>query len=823
MDASFKQKMDNIIKKLNTSKTRIWLVRVLALVIVTVLSFMAWPAFFEEEWVDPSGVGDYLPMRLRQGDYFVQPFTPEREGFSEIRLSFDPPVRIEQPDELRMTLSVLHPDRQEAAFTVELSGTDIHPYSSTVIPVSFSDYDPGEVLEFHLTMDQIQEEQLLSVHTINVSQNRLVANGERKGVAIAMILTYTRFNTGGLLAAIGLLLAVAALLFMPLQAAKKVFARYPLLPMLMAPALQLLILELLNTLNTDIMLPGVLIVLSYLVLLLVQVLITALVKNDRLSFYLSGILVSGLGIANHMKQFFRGDPFYAGDIISVRMVMESVNQLSYDVSVRFLLAVFVMMIYLILFFHARRQSLISFWPLRVGFSTGAVILLLLFSNYIILNDTLMITQFNVSRYPWNQMMNYGQNGFVVPFVNSVRDVFIPQPRVPEPIAEDFYLVPQQRMEPKPESPNIIVVMNESYTDFNNIQPINTSEPVMPYFDELRRDSRTRSGYVLTPVFGGGTCNTEFEYLMGGSMLFFHDSSVPYLSYFRRPVHSIADLLSQQGYKNIAIHSYIRSFWNRQTVYPAMGFDKFISLEDFPEYDPLPNFVSDQVHYEQIVEQMQQKDEDERLFIFNVTMQNHFPYYSTEESHSKLNYHIKLPEFADAESVELYLSMLRESDDALRYLVSYLETLDEPTLLLFFGDHLPGNNNYFDSFYESLFGKTIADLDLHEMRKLYETPYLFWANYDLPDLRLEPLPDDDEPLTSPNFLGLMTLELAGVDQSPYFEYVDTVNETVKAMSTTMLVMNNGRIYDRDSIPQSIVRQLDRYRAYQYDNVIKPLEP
>ena len=77
--------------------------------------------------------------------------------------------------------------------------------------------------------------------------------------------------------------------------------------------------------------------------------------------------------------------------------------------------------------------------------------------------------------------------------------------------------------------------------------------------------------------------------------------------------------------------------------------------------------------------------------------------------------------------------------------------------------------------------------------------------------------------SPNFLALLTLDLAGIERSPYFDYIASINETIEAVSTSMLVMKNGRSYDRDSIPQPIVRQLDRYWARQYDNVIKPIEP
>ena len=98
------------------------------------------------------------------------------------------------------------------------------------------------------------------------------------------------------------------------------------------------------------------------------------------------------------------------------------------------------------------------------------------------------------------------------------------------------------------------------------------------------------------------------------------------------------------------------------------------------------------------------------------MQNHFPYYSSEEILSGLKYNIKLPKMTEVESVELYLSMLRQSDDALRELIYYFSSVKEPTIVVLFGDHLPGNNNSFKNFYEMLFNKSLSDLTLSRYRK-----------------------------------------------------------------------------------------------------------
>ena len=158
-----------------------------------------------------------------------------------------------------------------------------------------------------------------------------------------------------------------------------------------------------------------------------------------------------------------------------------------------------------------------------------------------------------------------------------------------------------------------------------------------------------------------------------------------------------------------------------------------------------------------------------------------------------------------------MSLWRQSDDALRDLIYYFSTVDEPTLIVLFGDHLPGNNNVFKNFYEDLFGKPLADLTQLETQKIYETPWLIWANYELPAVAKD--------VTSPNFLATTVLDLAGAAKSPYFEQVSQLNQTVKAMNNKMVITRDGRTYDKESLPSGLVRQLNRYWALEYDNVVR----
>lgn len=786
--------------------------KIILMLLILAGVLLSWPSYYETFYSDPMGEGDYLPLRLHQGMELIQPFSPQSDELSEIAISFEPPVEIADSDDVRISLMINDAETAETVYATYLNGDNINRYTDTLIALSAGKFLPDQLYDLHMQVEHLDESAVMAIHTVQAGDYSLSIDGSKPGLSIAMVRYYREFNTAELLVSILLYVIIGLLLFLNTELLRRFFSRL-FIPLLTAPILLLGIIELLNTLNSNVWLSLPQFVLSYLLILLVLIFLTGVTRRPRLAIVISFFLFGTLAVVNHMKQFFRGDPFVAGDMTSARMVMKGVSQLSYIIDVRFVLALLTALVFLLLYSHAAVR--IEGRRCQIGLIAGSAASLLLITNLAIFNDTVMSKYLDSGRYPWNPMMDYSKNGFTIPFTQSIKDLFIDSPQVPEPIPEDLYLSPLLQPDPDPESPNIIVIMSESYADFRNIDQMTTTEPVMPFFDELRATENVVSGNLLVSVFGGGTCNTEFEYLTGSSMLFLNDANVPYLNYFKKATHSLPDLLNQQGYRSVAIHPYLKSFWDRENVYPQLGFDEFIALEDFPEGGLLNRFVSDQTDFELVIEQLENKREEERLFVFSVTMQNHFPYQSTEENHSNLNYHIKLPEFNDAEGVELYLSMLRESDDALRYLVQYLENYPEPTLLLFFGDHLPGKNNSFNNFYESLLRKPIAELDFAETLKLYETPYLFWANYELPPI--------DATMTSSNFLATMTLDLAGVAVSPYFDFVSELNESVMSMNNKAVLMQNERKYDRENLPPSIIRLLDRYWAYQYDNIIKPIEP
>lgn len=316
-----------------------------------------------------------------------------------------------------------------------------------------------------------------------------------------------------------------------------------------------------------------------------------------------------------------------------------------------------------------------------------------------------------------------------------------------------------------ENPNIIVIMNESFSDLSVINDFETNEEYMPFFNSL--EENTIRGQLFVSPFGGYTCNTEYEFLTGMSTGVLNARSAPYLQMmFSKLPYSFNTHMKALGYKTIALHPYYADGWNRNIVYDYLSFDKFISLENLTEYTEYPEYirgyVSDKSSYDAILNILYNKDPDERDFIFNITMQNHGSYDddSFESEIFLQNMNGSYPE------TEQYLTLMKYSDEAFAYLLASLQSFDEPTVVLMFGDHMP---NIEREFYEELYGASLDKLGYDQPQKRYLIPFVLWANYDIES--------DDDVHTSPCYLSNVLMDAVGLPKSRVQLYLDDLRQDV----------------------------------------------
>lgn len=202
------------------------------------------------------------------------------------------------------------------------------------------------------------------------------------------------------------------------------------------------------------------------------------------------------------------------------------------------------------------------------------------------------------------------------------------------------------------------------------------------------------GSLSVPVFGSLTSNSEFEFLTGDSVSLLPANSIAYQFNVKPNTYSLVSTLKSQGYETVAMHPYPKENWNRQECYRNMGIDEFLDIEDYEGSELLRNYVSDRADYEKLIEKVESKENpDDKLFLFNVTMQNHGGYetlYDNFDQEVWLTGELK----GKYPKADQYLSLMKRSDEALEYLLSYFEKSQEPTMIVLFGDHQPSVEDEF---------------------------------------------------------------------------------------------------------------------------------
>jgi len=350
-------------------------------------------------------------------------------------------------------------------------------------------------------------------------------------------------------------------------------------------------------------------------------------------------------------------------------------------------------------------------------------------------------------------------------------------------------------------PNIIAIMCESYANLETIADYTTNMDVTPFYNTVTDNVIKGSLYVST--YGGGTANTEFEFLTGNSMAFLPNGSIPYQQYIDQPTGSLAQILKGNGYSTIAVHPYLASGWNRTSVYSKLGFDDFLSMDDFTSPTYMRGYISDECSYSKLIDLYESKPEGQPIFLFNVTMQNHGGYVN---QYANFTEDVSLPEYpGEFPETEQYLSLIHQSDAALKNLVDYFAAADEPTVICFFGDHLPNMKN---NFYETILGESLTDLTPEEMLKLYQTPFLIWANYDINEQEIDKI--------SANYLSTLLLQTANIPLPDYNQYLSNLYQTFPVINAMAVIDSQGNTYQTTaSVPGN--EGIKTYSILAYNNL------
>lgn len=466
------------------------------------------------------------------------------------------------------------------------------------------------------------------------------------------------------------------------------------------------------------------------------------------------------GLVNHYVMEFRSTPFVPWDLFSVRTAASVAGNYDFTPEPQVISVTALFLAGIVLFtFMDLRLSEVGAWRLL-----PALVLVLVLGSFVSrLQDEDFQTSHQLYPFLFTPAYMTKVNGMAVTFAMDLAFLVVEKPSGYRAAEQAEILEPyrakaeREKKDAKEEGrqlPNIIVIMDEAFSDLGVLgESFQTNVDGMPFVHKLQSGyENTITGMLHVSVCGGNTANTEFEFLTGNSMAFFPVGSIPYQQYVKTEIPSLASHLKSLGYSTCAIHPYNASGWSRSTVYPLLGFDEFYSLKDFASPQLLHSYVSDASDFEKVIELYERREEGRPLFLFNVTMQNHGSYTDAYDNFTADVTANTEKNFA----LEQYLSLIRRSDEAFEKLVRYFEEQEEPTVIVFFGDHQPA-----DSVVRPVWeanGVNDKALTKEQEQLRYEVPYVIWSNTELASASGRE--------TSVNYLAEQVLSAAGVPRSDY---------------------------------------------------------
>ena len=271
-------------------------------------------------------------------------------------------------------------------------------------------------------------------------------------------------------------------------------------------------------------------------------------------------------------------------------------------------------------------------------------------------------------------------------------------------------------------PTVITVMNETFSDLSFFDALRDAGYAGPQYFNSIPDALIR-GSLMASITGGGTANTEFEYLTNNSLGFIGSGKYPYSLYSLKHVDSLAKQLGDAGYRTLAMHPNLPDNWNRRTAYQSLGFSKFLSIDDFQGAPGYHSGVTDAATYDKILEELNKSDSPQ--FILDVTMQNHGGYDAGTVPDEDLTHYA--PAGLDDDTcarMNVYLTCIEKSDQELSAFMEQLRELDRPVVLVFFGDHQPTVSATMN---DELYA---GENSLEHTARIYSSNYFVWANYDV---------------------------------------------------------------------------------------------
>ena len=358
-------------------------------------------------------------------------------------------------------------------------------------------------------------------------------------------------------------------------------------------------------------------------------------------------------------------------------------------------------------------------------------------------------------------------------------------------------------------PNVVIILSESFSDVTNISEIKFDKDVLKNIHEFEKQDDAIVADTNVSTFGGSSVISEWEILTSSSNKFNPSGYIAFTQYYHDKNKDLVDsspniirLLKNEGYITKYITPWAGESYNSNHVYNMLG------ITDV-KYDLKGKkkgfYLSDEEITKSIIDELKKEENTPKLLVY-ATAENHMP--CSIDKFKKYDIDVKSSKL-DKENTNLikcYAQGIYDADKALGELYNEIKKIDQDTIVIFYGDHLPfitndkGENSYLVSKYFNT-----KNNDINELRK-YKTKAVIFSNY---IEKLDKIPS----YMNLNYISSYVFANLDIKGNEYFKYVNDIKETIPVFTKTFVYDNNKIIYFKD-LDKSVKQELDNFRNVQY---------
>lgn len=504
--------------------------------------------------------------------------------------------------------------------------------------------------------------------------------------------------------------------------------------------------------------------------------ILLLVKSSWISGTITGVLMYILSCVEFYRYKASGIHFTMGDFSLFTNVKDAAEFAKIKIYPSLVIMILILIVYLCFMFMFTTHIKFNLKHIILGCCTIAISIAVFFMAPAISTPIFQAFNINhgssVNNFILEEKFNdNGMISFLVEnLVDTIKTINIKAPKNYSEQAVKDLVVEIQPAQPNVK-PNVIMIMNESYTDFRRFKELNVSDDFYTNFDKMGKEGHTST--VFVPTFGGYTVKSEFELLFGLPIKSLNGTQAPQSLIGKDEQLTIASYYKSKGYNTAYIHPYTREFYDRGQLLKRYSFDNIYFQEEV-KGENFRKYRDDKATFDIAIEEIKQSEEP--AYIHITTMQNHMPY-DLKKGQTEFDY---------------YMEGIKNTDKRLGELMEQLKNINEPTVVVMVGDHFPlftEKNNAYQK----------LNITSQNCQALYEQPYIVWSNYgqDFSSMNKEMVSLFYLPHLLINALGLEKSELGAImdkqiQKTPIYtlEYDEDTRNDVLDTITYDIILGDG---------------------------------